>query len=91
MSGKAACSYNNVSANTSEGWVGVGNGNQNPAKVALLPAVVVPALAAIAVPNFMKARETAQSNACLSNLRQIDAAKQHWALENKKVGGDIPT
>jgi hypothetical protein len=81
----------NVSANTDEGWVGTGNGNQNPAKVALLPLVVVPVLAAIAVPNFVKARETAQKSACLNNLRQIDSAKQQWALENKKGASDTPT
>ena len=45
---------------------------------------VIPLLAAIAIPNFVKARTTAQMNACISNLRQIDGAKQQWALENKK-------
>jgi hypothetical protein len=71
--------------------VGTGNGSQNPAKLALLPAVVVPALAAIAVPNFVKARDTAQKNSCLNNLRMIDAAKAQWALENKKGQNDVPT
>ena len=27
-----------------------------------------------------------QHNACINNLRQIDAAKQQWALENNKAG-----
>jgi hypothetical protein len=80
-----------VSANTDEGWVATGNGSENPAKVALVPAIVVPALAAIAAPNFMKARETAQKNTCLSNLRQIDAAKQQWALKLGKTPSDLPT
>lgn len=48
-------------------------------------------LAAIAIPNFVKARHTAQMNACINNLRQIDAAKQQWALENKKAMTDTPT
>jgi competence protein ComGC len=43
------------------------------------------------IPNFVKARETAQMNACINNLRQIDAAKQQWALENNKKGTDTPT
>ena len=30
-------------------------------------------------------------NACINNLRQIDAAKQQWALENGKNAGDVPT
>ena len=48
-------------------------------------------LAAIAIPNFVKARHTAQMNACLNNLRQIEGAKQQWALENKKELTDTPT
>ncbi len=90
ISGGQTFSYN-VSANTEEGWVATGNGSQNPAMVALIPVAVVPALAAIAVPNFMKARETAQKNACLNNLRMIDAAKQQWALERKMSATDVPT
>ncbi len=30
-------------------------------------------------------------NACINNLRQMDAAKQQWALENRKTGNDTPT
>ncbi|HZQ45414.1 MAG TPA: hypothetical protein VFC07_00260 [Verrucomicrobiae bacterium] len=87
----SAHSYS-VSANGEEGWVSSGNGNQDPGKIVLLPLVVVPAtLAAIAVPNFVKAKAKAQSNSCINNLRQIDGAKQMWALENKKAEGDIPT
>ena len=53
---------------------------------------IIGLLAAIAIPNFIKARTTAQKNACINNLRQIDGAIQQWALENKKgptdsVGG----
>jgi hypothetical protein len=69
----------------------VGNGSQSYANMALLPAVVVPAMAAIAVPNFIKARETSQRNACINNLRQLDAAKQQWALEKGKTPTDVPT
>ncbi len=29
-------------------------------------------------------------NACINNLRQIDGAKQQWALENRKVGESVP-
>ncbi|HSY10486.1 MAG TPA: hypothetical protein VK840_06180 [Candidatus Dormibacteraeota bacterium] len=35
--------------------------------------------------------EAQQRNACINNLRQIDAAKQQWALENKKTADAIPT
>src|SRR5258708_23288199 len=42
---------------------------------------IIGLLAAIAIPNFLKARSTSQMNACINNLRQIDSAKQQWALE----------
>ena len=47
-------------------------------------------LSAIAIPNFVKARGTAQKNACINNLRMIDGAKQQWALENRKKETDTP-
>ncbi len=31
------------------------------------------------------------ANACINNLRQIDGAKQQWALENRKTVGSLPT
>ena len=86
----------NVSANTREGWLTVGNGSSDPSKKALLmsavqPAAVVGLLAAIAIPNFVKARETAQYNAIMNNLRMIEGAKAQWALENRKRTGDLVT
>src|SRR2546426_10870649 len=42
-------------------------------------------LAAIAIPNFVKARTTSQANACINNLRQYDGAVQQYALENKQA------
>jgi hypothetical protein len=44
--------------------------------------------AAIAIPSLLPARTHAQRNACIYNLRQIDAAKAQWALENRKKPGD---
>jgi serine/threonine protein kinase len=35
--------------------------------------------------------EKAARNVCIGNLRQIDAAKDMWALEFKKQKGDVPT
>jgi hypothetical protein len=52
---------------------------------------VIGLLAAIAIPNFVRARSTAQRNACINNLRMLDGAKQQWALENKKEAADTPT
>jgi prepilin-type N-terminal cleavage/methylation domain-containing protein len=47
-------------------------------------------LAAIAIPNFIRPRSTTQRNVCINNLRQIDGAKQQWALEQKKSNTDAP-
>lgn len=52
---------------------------------------LIPMMLAIAIPNFVKARDTAMQNACINNLRMLDAAKQQWALENNKKGDDVPT
>ncbi|MBA4386436.1 MAG: hypothetical protein C0404_00550 [Verrucomicrobia bacterium] len=41
-------------------------------------------MSAIAIPSFVKARGTAQINGCINNMRQIDSAKEQWALANKK-------
>jgi hypothetical protein len=90
---KATMSFT-VAANQDDGWLTVANGNQHPAKVLLASTAVVPMagiLAAVAVPNFVKARQTAQKNACINNLRRIDGAKQQWALEKNKSGSDVPT
>jgi prepilin-type N-terminal cleavage/methylation domain-containing protein len=48
-------------------------------------------LAAIAIPNFLRARNTAQQKACISNLHQIDGGKQQWAIENKRPASATPT
>jgi prepilin-type N-terminal cleavage/methylation domain-containing protein len=54
----------------------------------MIVVAIIGLLAAIAIPNFVKARATSQANACINNLRQIDAAANQWALENKKKTTD---
>jgi prepilin-type N-terminal cleavage/methylation domain-containing protein len=49
----------------------------------MIVVAIIGLLAAIAIPNFVKARTTAQANACINNLRQMDGAAQEWALELK--------
>jgi prepilin-type N-terminal cleavage/methylation domain-containing protein len=48
----------------------------------MIVVAIIGLLAAIAIPNFVRARTTAQMNACINNLRQIDGAIQQYALEN---------
>lgn len=48
----------------------------------MIVVAIIGLLAAIAIPNFIKARTTSQKNACINNLRQIDGAIQQYALES---------
>ena len=54
----------------------------------MIVVAIIGLLAAVAIPNFVKARNTAQRNACIRNLQQIDGAKERWALEMRKGQGD---
>src|SRR5881396_3351212 len=54
----------------------------------MIVVAIIGLLAAIAIPNFVKARTASQKNACIANLKQIDGAKATFALENKKVDTD---
>jgi prepilin-type N-terminal cleavage/methylation domain-containing protein len=53
----------------------------------MIVVAIIGLLAAIAIPNFVKARTTSQANACINNLRQMDGAMQQYALENKLGSG----
>jgi len=57
----------------------------------MIVVAIIGLLAAIAIPNFVKARATSQQNACINNLRQIDAAANQFALEKGKKTGDAVT
>jgi general secretion pathway protein G len=53
----------------------------------MIVVAIIGLLAAIAIPNFVRARATSQQNACINNMRQIDAAVNEWALETGKQTG----
>jgi len=53
----------------------------------MIVVAIIGLLAAIAIPNFIKARATSQQNACINNLRQIDAAINEWAMETGQSTG----
>ena len=53
----------------------------------MIVVAIIGLLAAIAIPNFVRARATAQAGACINNLRQIDAAANQFALEEHKTTG----
>jgi len=86
------------------GWGGLGFGlvaiicgilaNPNGRWSVILAAVAIGFLnffVAMAVPNFAVSYQHSPLGTCINNLRQIDGAKQEWALENRKERTDTPT
>jgi hypothetical protein len=62
-------------------------------KLILVGAVAVFVIAGIVglLPTFTRARTTTASNACVNHLRQIEAAKAHWAQDNSQTTNDSPS
>src|SRR5580698_8475171 len=56
----------------------------------MIVVAIIGLLATIAIPNFVRARLKAQQSACINNLRQVDGAKQTWALENRASPTTVP-
>ncbi len=54
----------------------------------MIVVAIIGLLAAIAIPNFIKAREKSQTSVCISNLKEIDGAKEQFATEQHKKTGD---
>ena len=48
-------------------------------------------LAAITIPNFIKARSTGHRSACIANLKQIQDAKRTWSMEHDESETAVPT
>jgi prepilin-type N-terminal cleavage/methylation domain-containing protein len=51
----------------------------------MIVVTIIGLLAAIALPNFLKARNSARVKSCIENLRVLDAAKAQWAFDTKKA------
>lgn len=54
----------------------------------MIVVAIIGLLCAVAIPNFIHARELSRLRSCVNNLRQIDGAKDQWALEVGKSTGD---
>ena len=54
----------------------------------MIVVAIIALLAAIAVPNFLRARKRSQATRILEDLRIIDSAIDQYAIENNKAGGD---
>jgi prepilin-type N-terminal cleavage/methylation domain-containing protein len=57
----------------------------------MIVVLIIGILLAIAVPNFVRAREASRAKACVANLKQIDSAKQQWAMDNRAAAGGTVT
>ncbi len=49
----------------------------------MIVVLIIGILLAIAVPNFVKARESSRARACVANLKQIDSGKEQYAMDQK--------
>jgi prepilin-type N-terminal cleavage/methylation domain-containing protein len=53
----------------------------------MIVVLIISVLLAIAIPNFMRARETSRAKSCCANLRQIETGKEQWAMDTKASDG----
>ena len=53
----------------------------------MIVVLIIGILMAIAVPNFVQARDSSRKSSCIASLKQIDSAKEQWAMDNKKDAG----
>jgi hypothetical protein len=57
----------------------------------VIAGVIFLLFAILAIPNFVRDPWTSPADACFNNLRQIDSAKNQWALEHNAKSNDIIT
>ncbi len=55
----------------------------------VLVVAVVALILSVAIPQFIRSRNSSRATLCISNLRRIDAAKEQYLLENRT--GRAPT
>ena len=57
----------------------------------MIVVLIIAVLLAIAIPNFLRARETSRAKACTGNMRQMETAKEQWAMDTKAASTATPT
>ena len=55
----------------------------------MIVVAIIGLLAAVAIPNLIKSRKTAQAEACKLNIRAIEGAIPLWAFDKRKKGSDV--
>ncbi len=56
----------------------------------MIVVLIIGILLAIAVPNFIQARNTSRTKTCIANMRQIESAKEQWAMETNQASTAVP-
>ncbi len=54
----------------------------------MIVVLIIGILMSIAVPSFFQSRQSARKSSCIGSLKQIENAKEQWAMDNKKNNGD---
>jgi prepilin-type N-terminal cleavage/methylation domain-containing protein len=54
----------------------------------MIVVLIIGILMAIAVPNFIQARTSSRQKTVIANLKQVDSAKEQWAMETGKKNAD---
>jgi len=59
----------------------------------MIVVLIIGILLAIAIPNFIQARETSRAKACVANLKQIESAKQQYMMDKNasSFAAAVPT
>jgi prepilin-type N-terminal cleavage/methylation domain-containing protein len=57
----------------------------------MIVVAIIGLLATMVIPNLINSRLKAQQTTCISNLRQLDGAKQTWALEARAGLTTVPS
>lgn len=53
----------------------------------MIVVLIIGILQSIAIPNFIRARESARARSCTSNLQRMNGAVEQWALDARKNNG----
>lgn len=57
----------------------------------MIVCAIIAIVAVVAIPNIVRGRATAQMNACVNNMSQLDAAKSAWATAMRADPSTVPS